>query len=133
MLERPEMIKQSNEERDADRNREEAVQMEIMLTRTAAEWEDYLQSRHVPATRVRRMEEAVADPHVARRGVFHRYQSAPGIAGAFGVPLAAFLFAHDGPRIDAPPPTPGQHNDEILGELGYSGAEINELRAAGVI
>jgi crotonobetainyl-CoA:carnitine CoA-transferase CaiB-like acyl-CoA transferase len=133
VLERPEMIKQSNEERDADRDREAAVLTEIMLTRAAAEWEDYLQSRHVPAARVRRMEEAVADPHAATRGVIHRHQSAPGIAGAFGVPLAAFLFAHDGPRIDAPPPTLGQHNDEILGELGYNGAEINELRTAGVI
>jgi hypothetical protein len=27
--------------------------------------------------------------------------------GAFGVHLAAFTFAHDGPRIDAPPPTLG--------------------------
>src|SRR5262249_3153281 len=34
-----------------------------------------------------------------------------------GVPLAAFTFAHGGPRIDTPPPTLGQHNAEILGEL----------------
>jgi crotonobetainyl-CoA:carnitine CoA-transferase CaiB-like acyl-CoA transferase len=35
------------------------------------------------------------------------------------VPLAAFMFAHDGPRIDTPPPTLGQHNKEILAELGF--------------
>ena len=34
-----------------------------------------------------------------------------------GVPLAAFKFAHDGPRIDAPPPALGEHNEEIRREL----------------
>ena len=27
----------------------------------------------------------------------------------------------------------GQHNDEVLGELGYSAAEIAAMRAAGAI
>ena len=49
VLERPEMIKRTNDERDADHAREEAVLEQIMLTRTAAEWEVYLQERHVPA------------------------------------------------------------------------------------
>jgi hypothetical protein len=40
-----------------------------------------------------------------------------GMDGGFGVPLAAFTFAHGGPRIDAPPPMLGQHNEEIFGEL----------------
>lgn len=133
VLERPDMIKRSNDERDADHAREEQLLQQIMLTRTAAEWEDYLQSRHVPAARVRTMGEAVADPQIASRAVLHRHESAPGIEGPFSVPLAAFKFAHDGPRIDVPPPMFGQHNDQVLGELGYSAAEISGFRAAGVI
>jgi crotonobetainyl-CoA:carnitine CoA-transferase CaiB-like acyl-CoA transferase len=111
------MIKKSNDERDADHAREVALLEEIMLTRTADEWEEFLQGRHVPAARVRTMAEAVADPQLASRGIIHRQASAAGMDGGFGVPLAAFTFAHGGPRIDAPPPTLGQHNDEIFSEL----------------
>ncbi len=133
VLERPDMIKTSNESRDAGRDAEEAVLNEIMATRTAAEWEEYLQSRHVPAARVRRMEEALADPQLAARGVLHRHAGAAGVAGPFTVPLAAFTFAHDGPRIDTPPPALGQHTDAVLAELGYDAAAIAQLRNEGVI
>jgi crotonobetainyl-CoA:carnitine CoA-transferase CaiB-like acyl-CoA transferase len=116
LLGRPEMIKQTNKERDADHAREVAMLSEIMRTRTADEWEQFLQANHVPAARVRTMGEALADPQMASRGVIHRHQGVGGI-GDFGVPLAAFKFAHDGPRIDAPPPALGQHNEEIRQEL----------------
>jgi crotonobetainyl-CoA:carnitine CoA-transferase CaiB-like acyl-CoA transferase len=127
------MIKRTNDERDADHDREVAVLAEIMLTRTAAEWEEWLQERHVPASRVRTMGEALADPQIASRGILHRHESAPGIEGAFTVPVAAFKFEHDGPRVDRPPPMFGQHNAEVLGELGYSAAEIAGFKGAGVI
>jgi crotonobetainyl-CoA:carnitine CoA-transferase CaiB-like acyl-CoA transferase len=111
------MIKRSNDERDVDHDREIAVLTEIMLTRTADEWEAFLQARHVPAARVRTMGEAIADPQLASRGIIHRHATAAGMEGGFGVPVAAFTFAHGGPRIDAPPPTLGQHNEEIFSEL----------------
>jgi crotonobetainyl-CoA:carnitine CoA-transferase CaiB-like acyl-CoA transferase len=79
------------------------------------------------------MAEAVADPHLETRGVFHRHDSAPGIDGAFGVPLAAFKFAHGGPSIETPPPQFGADTDSVLAELGYPAAEIAALRAARVI
>jgi crotonobetainyl-CoA:carnitine CoA-transferase CaiB-like acyl-CoA transferase len=91
-----------------------------MITRSADEWENFLQARHVPAARVRTMGEALADPQLASRGIVHRHTDGNGIAGCFGVPLAAFTFAHGGPRIDTPPPALGQHNEEILGELGVT-------------
>jgi crotonobetainyl-CoA:carnitine CoA-transferase CaiB-like acyl-CoA transferase len=117
LLERPDMIKKTNEERDADREREAAVLTEIMMTRSAGEWEEFLQAHHVPAARVRTMGEALADPQLASRGIIHRHAGATGVVGAFGVPVAAFTFAHGGPQIDSPPPALGQHNDEILNEL----------------
>ncbi|HKA71346.1 MAG TPA: CoA transferase [Xanthobacteraceae bacterium] len=125
VLERPDMIKRSNDERDQDHAREVSVLTEILQTRTAQEWEEFLQARHVPAARVRTMGEALADPQLATRGVIHRHGGAAGVDGAFSVPLAAFTFAHGGPRIDSPPPTLGQHNEEIFAELGL------ELRKAG--
>ncbi|MDR3535887.1 MAG: CoA transferase [Acetobacteraceae bacterium] len=133
VLERPDMIKRTNDERHADHDREEHVLAGLMLARTAAEWEDYLQARHIPASRVRTMGEALDDPQIASRGMLHRAEGAPGVAGPFTVPVAAFQFAHDGPRVDRPPPMFGQHNAEVLGELGYSDAEIAAFKAAQAI
>ena len=64
------------------------------------------------------MGEALADPQLATRGIVHRHDGDAGVEGGFGVPLAAFIFAHGGPRIDRAPPALGQHNDEIFAELG---------------
>jgi crotonobetainyl-CoA:carnitine CoA-transferase CaiB-like acyl-CoA transferase len=133
VLERPDLIKRTNDERDADHDREVCALTELMQKRTAAEWEAYLQERHIPASRVRTMGEALADPQLLSRGLLHRHAAAPGVHGDFTVPVAAFKFGHDGPRVDRPPPTFGQHNDEVLAELGYSPTEIAGLRSANII
>jgi crotonobetainyl-CoA:carnitine CoA-transferase CaiB-like acyl-CoA transferase len=133
VLEQPGLIKRTNDERDADFEREHATLATIMLTRSAAEWEIFLQERHVPASRVRTMGEALADPQIASRALLHRHESAPGVDGSFSVPVAAFRFEHDGPRVDRPPPMFGQHNDEVLAELGYSSADIAGFRSAKII
>jgi crotonobetainyl-CoA:carnitine CoA-transferase CaiB-like acyl-CoA transferase len=120
VLKRPDMIKRSNEEREQDHDREAAVLAEILQTRTAEEWEEFLQARHIPAGRVRSMGEALKDPQLSDRRVIHRHDRVDGIEGEIGVPVAAFTFAHGGPQIDTPPPTLGQHNEEVLSELGCS-------------
>jgi crotonobetainyl-CoA:carnitine CoA-transferase CaiB-like acyl-CoA transferase len=117
LLGRPDMLKENAEQRDAGHADEMQVLSEIMLTRTADEWEAFLQAHHVPAARVRTMGEALADPQLASRNIVHRHDNAPGIDGGFSVPVAPFTFAHGGPRIDSAPPTLGQHTQEILGEL----------------
>jgi crotonobetainyl-CoA:carnitine CoA-transferase CaiB-like acyl-CoA transferase len=129
VLGRPDMIKRSNGEREADREREAAALSEILLSRSAAEWEEFLQGRHVPAARVRTMGEALKDPQLATRGVIHRHESASGLNDSFSVPVTAFMYEHGGPRIDRPPPSLGQHNAEVFAELGYG--DVATPKAAG--
>src|SRR5256884_1926179 len=109
VLGRPDMIKRTNDELDEDHDREIAVLSQIMLTRSADEWEEFLQARHVPAARVRSMSEALADPQLATRGVIHHHAAVAGIEGGFGVPLAAFTLPPGGPPLPAGPPPPRPH------------------------
>ena len=132
-VERPDMIKTDNEARIDDREREAAVIADIIRTKTADEWETYFQARHVPAARVRRMAEALADPHFAARRVFHKFDSLPGLDGPVGVPLAAFKFAHGGPSIEHPPHEMGADTESVLRELGYTASDIVGFRTARVI
>jgi crotonobetainyl-CoA:carnitine CoA-transferase CaiB-like acyl-CoA transferase len=130
----PEEAKRSSlDERHARHDEKLAALAEKMKERTADEWETYLQSRHVPATRVRELREALADPHLASRRVLHRHEDVPGVGKPLSVPMAAFTFAHDGPSIERPPARVGEHTDDVLTAVGYSKEEIAALRRSGAI
>jgi crotonobetainyl-CoA:carnitine CoA-transferase CaiB-like acyl-CoA transferase len=103
-----------------------------MATRTATEWAALL-ADHVPASRVRKLAEAVASEQVASRGVLRRVAGVPEVDGAIDIPLAAFSFAHDGPAITSPPPRLGEHTDAVLQEHGFAAQDITRLRDQGVV
>ena len=132
-LDRPDLGNKSYEERAAQRDEEVAFLSKTLKTKTAQEWEDYLQSKHVPAVRQRTVAEAISDPQVKHRGVFYDHKEVPGINGPCTVPMSAFKFMKDGPRVDTPPPRMGQHNEDVLSELGYSDSDIKSLKQEGVI
>ena len=131
---RPDIAKQSSHKERRDNYAEQTKIVEdIIATKTAQEWEDYLQSKHVPATRTRKISESVKDPQLQTRNLFHTHKNAPGYSKDLTVPVMAFKFAHGGPQVTSPPPAFGQHNDEVLGQLGYGADEIKAMRAEGVI
>ena len=123
----------SLDERYTRYEEKQAIIARKMKEKTAQEWEDYFQARHVPATRVRELKETLQDPHLKHRRVLHHHENVPGVDQAVTVPLAAFKFAHDGPSIERPPARLGQHTDEVLAAVGYTANEIAELRKTGAV
>ena len=109
-----------------------AALIELMKTRTSAEWKSFCAGIGVPGARVQQLQEAVASANLEERGFLHRYAPLPGFEGV-AIPLAGFKSAEAGPRIDSPPPGFGEHTDSILQGLGYSAADIVRLRADAVI
>jgi crotonobetainyl-CoA:carnitine CoA-transferase CaiB-like acyl-CoA transferase len=79
------------------------------------------------------MDEALADPQIASRGVLHEHQPCDGVGRPFRVPVSPFMFEHGGPRVDAPPPRFGADTDAVLAGLGYGTAEIAAMRKTGAI
>jgi formyl-CoA transferase len=85
----------------------------------------------VPAGAVLDTEELMNDPHLRRRGMFVTVQHP--VRGAFTMPGCPIRLS-DSKVAVTPSPLLGQHNDEVYGQwLGYTPAQVNDLRAQQVI
>jgi crotonobetainyl-CoA:carnitine CoA-transferase CaiB-like acyl-CoA transferase len=104
-----------------------------LLQRSAEAWEDLLNVAGVPAARVRTLDEALAHPQLASR---QSLQDATGLPAAYAglkVPVAAFSYSHNGPKIRQHAPVHGQHSREVLRECGVDEVRFAELLQAGVV
>lgn len=112
-------------------NQMRAALAELMLTRTAEEWETDFEALGIPGARVRTMAEAAyLAPNEARD--YFAAVAIPGLSDPVPLPRAPFKFDHDGPRVERPPPARGADTDVILTDLGLSRSEIERLRGLGV-
>ncbi|HET9613198.1 MAG TPA: CoA transferase [Candidatus Limnocylindrales bacterium] len=97
--------------------------------RSSADWLAALDAADVPAGPINDVVEAFASPWAAGRAVELRH---PVLGTSRQVAPAMDLSATPA-SIRTPPPTLGEHTDEILAEIGESPAAIAHLRATGVI
>jgi crotonobetainyl-CoA:carnitine CoA-transferase CaiB-like acyl-CoA transferase len=94
-----------------------------------------LERHGVPAAEVRDPRAAVRDPRVVSRGesvpLAHPDHGAIGDVYGMGMPIR---FSDAVASFDRPAPAPGQDNEQVYGGLlGYSPAQLVELRALDVI
>ena len=75
--------------------------------------------------------EFLDDPAVRHHGMLREYDHPEaGRLRLMGQPL---VFHATATRDPGPPPTLGQHTDEVLAELGYAAAAIAGLRARAIV
>ena len=92
---------------------------------------DELLAAGVPAAPVRDPRAAHAHPQLAARGFFE--EVAHPVVGTHATPTVPFRYASVARWLHAAAPALGQHNREVLAELGLDAGEIDALAAAGVI
>ena len=98
-----------------------------------ADLRDRLAGVGVPAGKVLKVSEVVTDPQVVHREQIQALPAPIGLQGDFMAVNLGFKSDADGPTLTRPPPGVGEHNDEVLQELGYDEAAINTLRKDEVI
>ncbi len=114
------------------RDRVAAVIQAWTSTRPRAEVVKALAEAGVPAAPVNNVAEMMADPQVKAREMFIDYDHP--MYGPLKVTGTPLKLSETPGRIDRLAPTPGEHNQEIFGDLlGHSKEELAQWEAEGVI
>jgi crotonobetainyl-CoA:carnitine CoA-transferase CaiB-like acyl-CoA transferase len=90
-----------------------------------------LEAIDVPCAPVQRIDEVLADPQIAARGMMIE-QEHPTL-GPIRLPNLPFHFSNYRPEPMRVAPGLGEHNAEIAAELGYSPKEIGAMTREGVL
>ncbi|MGC6485021.1 MAG: CaiB/BaiF CoA transferase family protein [Candidatus Puniceispirillales bacterium] len=115
------------------RQKDAAILEEILITKTADEWEALLNAAGVPTARVRSLDETLESEQISSRCVRGEFTDDDLPGGVFRPAVAGFGCNEDGPSLHSKPAQLGQHNDDILTELGYPADTISRFRETGVI
>src|SRR6266566_7169111 len=104
-----------------------------LKARSAQEWSALLNKNGVPAGEVLDVPAVLEHPQVLERGLLKTFESAPNIDRPVRVVRSGFRLASGDPEPASPPPTLGADTGDLLGEIGFSKREIDELAREGAI
>ena len=114
-------------------NREKIVPylQEVFIKQPVNHWVEKLQAVSVPCGPINDLEDVFSDPQLLSRDMFVEISHPTlGKIKQTGLPLK---FSRTPGGLDRPPPLLGEHNHEVLKEIGFSTSEIEKLETQNVI
>jgi crotonobetainyl-CoA:carnitine CoA-transferase CaiB-like acyl-CoA transferase len=135
LIERPDLSSDSRFSTNPGRVENRAALIRILdgifLTRKSSEWVAALLDHDIPAGLVNDVTTVLDDPQVQARGLVQEIDLLGDVLRLVGNPVG---FSATPATLRTPPPTVGQHTEEILRELlDMKVDEIGELRENGAI
>jgi formyl-CoA transferase len=136
VLGRPELAADArfaaNGKRVANRAELTRIISEITAKRSMRHWLDALEAAGVPCGPINDLKQVFEEPQAVARGL--RMELPHPSAGKVSLVRSPMRFSETPVRQDVPPPTLGQHTDEVLRTfLGKSEGEVARLRAEGIV
>ncbi|RZK88788.1 MAG: CoA transferase, partial [Methylobacterium sp.] len=123
-------------QREARKKNRVALSVEIeaaLAAKSAVEWEELFARIDIPAGRVATVPQALASEQVQQRELLKTFDEVPGVGRPITVARTGFKMTGGDPDPVTPPPQLGQHTIEVLSRIGYSAAEIENLKLAGAV
>ena len=104
---------------------------DVLKSRTSADWLERLDANDVPCAPVLSRPELLENEQIKANKLISQYEH-PGL-GQIRQPRPGAKFSRSDIRKEPIAPALGQHSEEILHDLGLSGAEIKELVDNGIV
>lgn len=103
----------------------------VLIHHDSKYWLELLDKYGIPSGPIYSYDQTLADPHVQARDMILEYtHPVGGKMKTLGFPAK---LSETPCQLTRPAPLLGQHNEEILQELGYTDADIENLRQHGII
>jgi formyl-CoA transferase len=122
----------SNGKRVENRAELTRILSEIMLRRSTREWLTALEAAGVPCAPINDLKQVFSEPQAIARGL--KMELPHPAAGKVSLVRSPMRFSETPVHHDVPPPTLGQHTEEVLRDLlQKTPSDIARLRAEGIV
>jgi formyl-CoA transferase len=134
-IDRPDLLTDARfsdaEKQAANSGQLTAILDEVFSSQPMAHWREVFDNAHIPFGVVQTPSEVINDPQLRENNIIVPLE---GAGGNLKSTISSPIQVHDVAKVPAKRgPEIGEHNEEVLKELGFDAKQIDSFRASGTI